>query len=58
MEDSFWTTRGVRQSCSLSPTFFNLLLANIEEKLGKVKQGRGIKLMEGKIYSLAYVDDI
>lgn len=58
MGDSFWTARGIRQSCSLSPILFNLSLANIKEELEKVKRGREIKLIEGRIYSLVYVDDI
>lgn len=32
--ESFWTARGVRQGC---PLLFNILIADIEEKMGKVK---------------------
>jgi len=40
--------KGVRQECPLSPLFFNLLLANMEEEMGKVKW----------VYSLAYADNV
>lgn len=53
------TTRGVRQECPLSRFFFNILLADIEEKMRKVKWGGGgIKLSEEREYTLAYADDM
>lgn len=33
----FWTARGVRQGCLLSPTLFNLMLVDLEEVLKKLK---------------------
>lgn len=54
---SFWTVRGIRQDCPLSPLLFNLLMANMEKEIRKIMWG-GIKLEEDRIYTLAYADDM
>jgi len=51
------TARGVRQRCPLSPMLFNIVIADLEEVMGRVKWG-GIEVEKKRIYSLAYADDI
>ncbi|XP_071579341.1 uncharacterized protein [Temnothorax nylanderi] len=57
MGEEFWTGRGVRQGCPLSPLLFNVLLADMEQEMGKVKWG-GVVLGGRRVYTLAYADDI
>ncbi|XP_046145802.1 uncharacterized protein LOC123989168 [Osmia bicornis bicornis] len=55
--ESFWTSKGVRQGCPLSPILFTLLLADMEEEMKKGRWG-GVRLGGEKIYTLAYADDV
>lgn len=49
VEECFWMERKVRQECPLSPILFNLLIADLEEVMGKFKWG-GVKLGGKRIY--------
>jgi len=53
----FWTGRGVRQGCPLSPILFNLVLADLEDVMKSNGWG-GVKLKGRKVFSLAYADDV
>ncbi|KAL6421061.1 hypothetical protein ACFW04_013585 [Cataglyphis niger] len=48
----FWTGRGVRQSCPLSPHLFNLITADMEEVMSRGGWG-GVRLGGIKVYTLA-----
>lgn len=52
---NFWTARGVRQGCPMSPYLFNLVLADMKEMLRRGGWG-GVKLEEEKVFCLAYAD--
>ena len=51
--ENFWTSKGLRQGCPLSPILFNLLIADVEEELRKGNWG-GVKIGGRRICSLAY----
>lgn len=52
----FWTTKGVRQGCPMSPTLFSIYLADLAEEIRK-GQG-GVKVGKKRIVSLEYADDV
>ncbi|XP_020297358.1 uncharacterized protein LOC109861916 [Pseudomyrmex gracilis] len=54
---SFMVNKGVRQGCVLSPTLFNLYIADLEEEL-RDRNIRGVTIGKHRIWSLAYADDI
>lgn len=57
MGEEFWTVRRIRQGYSLSPLFFNILIADLEEELAKIRRAR-VRIKGSKVYSLAYTDDV
>ena len=55
--EDFWTTKGVRQGCLLSPALFCIYIAGLEAELEKRFIG-GIKIRKKRVWTLAYADDI
>ncbi|TGZ53811.1 hypothetical protein DBV15_10472 [Temnothorax longispinosus] len=53
----FWTTKGVRQGCPLSPLLFSIFISNLEKEMVRGLVG-GMQIGPGRIWTLAYADDI
>ena len=53
----FKTEHGVRQGCPLSPTLFNVSMADLELEMSRAQKG-GIVIGKKKIYSIGYADDV
>lgn len=53
----FWTTKGVRQGCPLSPTLFSIDIADIDRYLEAGQLG-GAVIGRKKYCTLAYADDL
>ena len=55
--ECFWTARGVKQECLLSPHLFKIFLSDLEDELGK-GWWRRVTIDKVRIYCLSYADDI
>lgn len=55
--ETFWTEKGVRQNCLLSPTLFNLYISDLCEEMRKKREG-GVVIGRSKVSTLIYADDI
>jgi hypothetical protein len=59
LSEVFWTGRGVRQGCPLSPGLFNLVTADLEEEMITGRWGGGgVRLKGKKVFTFAYADDL
>ena len=54
---NFFTTKGLKQGCPLSPILFALYISDIEETMRRAQAG-GIRIGRCKFHTLAYADDM
>ncbi|CAB0041767.1 unnamed protein product [Trichogramma brassicae] len=57
VSEEFWTVKGVRQGCLLSPILFCIYIAEMEKEFERRNVG-GVRIGNTRIWSLAYADDI
>lgn len=53
----FWTKKGVKQDCPMSPVLFNIYLMDLETEMRKEQTG-GVVIGREKFWTVAYADDI
>lgn len=57
LTSAFRTTKGLRQRCVLSPLLFNMYIADLDRLLKERGIG-GVRLVDDRIWTLAYADDM
>ena len=55
--EEFWTIKGLKQGCVLSPILFCMYIAGLEEKF-RIRNMGGVKIGKVRLWSLAYADDL
>lgn len=55
--EQFWTEKGLRQGCLLSPILFCIYIAGLEKEYEKRNVG-GVKIGKKRVWTLVYADDI
>lgn len=53
----FWTRKGLRQKCPMSPTLFNVYISDLKREIKKEQTG-GVTIGKEKVWTITYADDI
>ena len=55
--EEFWTIKGLKSGCLLSPILFCIYIAGLEEDF-RIRNIGGVKIVMVRLWSLAYADDL
>ena len=55
--EEFWTIKGLKQGCVLSPILFCIYIARLEEDF-RIRNIGGVKIGKVRLWSMAYADDL